>query len=246
MSDNNKPKIAILRWEKGMVPKGLIQLEALPGNSTNPNTYPFPVRFVEVPGACAETVITHPDEKVLQSMTQIYKTLEKDGIKLIATSCGFNAVFQQRVAANISIPFFSSSLLLASTIQAAIGKNNTLAVITANKGSLSEKHMRECGITEEINVECFGLEEAKEWKRIFDEPNRKCDMDVVESEIIDTAINAVTGNDKIKAILLECTDLPPFAHKISKATGLMVFDFTTMICFTANSLGEINMYEPSI
>ena len=96
MSDNNKPKIAILRWEKGMVPKGLIQLEALPGNSTNPNTYPFPVRFVEVPGACAETVITHPDEKVLQSMTQICKTLEKDGIKLIATSCGFNAVFQQR------------------------------------------------------------------------------------------------------------------------------------------------------
>ena len=56
MSDNNKPKIAILRWEKGMVPKGLIQLEVLPGNSTNPNTYPFPVRFVEVPGACAETV----------------------------------------------------------------------------------------------------------------------------------------------------------------------------------------------
>ena len=38
MSDNNKPKIAILRWEKGMVPKGLIQLEALPGKSTNPNT----------------------------------------------------------------------------------------------------------------------------------------------------------------------------------------------------------------
>ena len=65
---NRQPKIAILRWEEGLVPEGLMQLEALPGNSTNRNSYPFPVRLVHVPGACVETVITHPSEKLLEDM----------------------------------------------------------------------------------------------------------------------------------------------------------------------------------
>ena len=44
-------KIAILRWESGHVPQGLMQLEQLPGNSTNLASYPFPVKLVEVKGA---------------------------------------------------------------------------------------------------------------------------------------------------------------------------------------------------
>lgn len=37
---NKKPKIALLRWEKGQVCDALMQLETLPGNSTNPASYP--------------------------------------------------------------------------------------------------------------------------------------------------------------------------------------------------------------
>lgn len=92
-----KAKIAILRWEQGLVPEGLMQLEAMPGNSTNPETFPFPVKLVEVPGACVETVITHPSQQLLADMIEISKGLvEKDGIKAISTSCGFNAIFQKR------------------------------------------------------------------------------------------------------------------------------------------------------
>lgn len=242
MSKNRKPEIAILKWESGKVPEGLRQLEALPGNSTNPATYPFPVKFVEVPGACVDTVILHPSEKLLLRMTDICKDLEKEGIRMIATSCGFNAVFQQRIAEKINVPLFSSALLLVPMVQAAVGKCASVAVITANKGSLSEEHMRACGITEDMNVDVFGLEEAAEWKNIFDEPDRPFDMEKVEREIVGTSERAVKGGKNFKAIVLECTDLPPFAKKISSATGLMVFDFTTMICLAADSLGEISMY----
>ena len=68
---NRSPKIAILRWESGFVPQGLMQLETMAGNSTNPASYPFPVRLVEVKGACVETVITHPSKELLQRMTAI-------------------------------------------------------------------------------------------------------------------------------------------------------------------------------
>ena len=78
---NRQPKIAILRWEEGLVPEGLMQLEALPGNSTNRNSYPFPVRLVHVPGACVETVITHPSEKLLEDMITICKKLQDNSRK---------------------------------------------------------------------------------------------------------------------------------------------------------------------
>jgi hypothetical protein len=33
----------------------------------------------------------------------------------------------------------------------------------------------------------------------------------------------------MKAFVLECTDLPPFAAEIRASTGLPVFDFMTMV-----------------
>ncbi len=242
MCTKDKPAIAVLRWESGKVPKGLMQLESLPGNSTNVDTYPFPVKFVEVPGACVETIITNPSEIVLNRMIEICKTLEKEGIRAVATSCGFNAIFQQKVAEAINIPFFSSSLLLVPMMHSAIGKKGSIAVITANKGSLTEKHMRECGIRNDMKVRVFGLEEANEWRKIFDDPDKDFDMQSVENEIVETAVEAVRLNNDVKAIVLECTDLPPFAKKISERTGLMVVDFTTMMCFVADALGVRTMY----
>ncbi|MBD8989135.1 MAG: aspartate/glutamate racemase family protein, partial [Clostridiales bacterium] len=91
-------KIAILRWESGHVPQGLMQLEQLPGNSTNLASYPFPVKLVEVKGANTDTVILHPSQKLLEDMIQLAKELEKEGVRAITTSCGFNAIFQEALA----------------------------------------------------------------------------------------------------------------------------------------------------
>ena len=68
-----KPKIAILRWEQGITPPAFMQLEQMPGNSTNLDSYPFPVKLVEVKGAGVETVITNPSKKLLADMIELSK-----------------------------------------------------------------------------------------------------------------------------------------------------------------------------
>ena len=114
-------KIAILRWESGHVPQGLMQLEQLPGNSTNLASYPFPVKLVEVKGANTDTVILHPSQKLLEDMIQLAKELEKEGVRAITTSCGFNAIFQEALANAVDIPVFTSSLLQVPFAQALVG-----------------------------------------------------------------------------------------------------------------------------
>ena len=239
----SEAKISILQWEAGLVPMGLMQLESLTGNSTNLDSYTFPVKFVQVPGACTETIIINPSREVLKRMIDIGNDLEKEGIKAIGTSCGFNAIFQQELANALSVPIFSSALLQVPFVQNLVGSKNGVVVITANKESLTKVHLQACGITDDMNVYIYGLEDAKEWSKIFNKPDESIDMEIVEREIIDTAKKAVYEHENIKAIVLECTDLPPFAQKIRDATGMPGFDFNTMANYVALGIGNISLYN---
>ena len=238
-----KPKIAILRWEKGHVPEGLVQLETMPGNSTNLKSYPFPVKLVRVEGANVETVITHPSQELLANMIRISKKLvNEDGIKAISTSCGFNAIFQKELAEALDVPVFTSALLQVPFVYNLIGKDKIVGVITANKSALTKEHFHACGITDDINVEVMGLENAKEWSKIFENPDEKFDIDAVTEEIIGVAIKGVAKHPEIGAIILECTDLPPYATKIREAVNLPVFDFNSMMGHVAIALEEMKLY----
>ena len=238
-----KPKILILRWEAGHVPEGLMQLETMPGNSTNPESYPFPVKMVHVKGANVQTVITDPSQDVLADMIRISKEMiEKEGIRAITTSCGFNAVFQKELAEALTVPVFTSALLQVPFVQSMIGYERTVGVITANKAALTETHMRACGITADMNVHVMGLEDAPEWSKIFDRPDEAFDIETVSREIIGVATKGVEQVPDMGAIVLECTDLPPYAKRIGEATGLPVFAFISMMGHVAIALGHIDLY----
>ena len=180
-----KPKIAILRWEQGITPPAFMQLEQMPGNSTNLDSYPFPVKLVEVKGAGVETVITNPSKKLLADMIELSRKLvEEEGIEAITASCGFNAIFQEEMAAALDVPVFLSSLLQVPFVQTIVGKNKAVGVVTAKKDSLTKEHLRQCGIGDDVNTVVIGLEHNPEWNKLFDGSNAEADMAVVEKEIV--------------------------------------------------------------
>lgn len=239
---NQSPKIAILRWESGFVPQGLMQLETMAGNSTNPASYPFPVRLVEVKGACVETVITHPSKELLQSMIAICRQLKEEGVQAVTTSCGFNAIFQKELADNAGIPVFTSALLQVPFAQAMVGRNHSVGVITANRASLTRAHMEACNITDDMNVFVMGLEDAPQWRKIFDQPDTPFDMDAVSEEILGVARRAAKEHPDLGAIVLECTDLPPYAARIRQELNVPVFDINSLVGYVAISLSELPLY----
>ncbi|HIH78103.1 MAG TPA: hypothetical protein HA341_04165 [Halobacteria archaeon] len=46
----------------------------------------------------------------------------------------------------------------------------------------------------------------------------------------------VNDEPTIKAILLECSDLPPYGRAVQEAVALPVFDFVTMINYVYSGL----------
>ena len=57
-----------------------------------------------------------------------------------------------------------------------------------------------------------------------------------------TAHDLVEQHPEIGAILLECSDLPPYAYAIQAATGLPVFDFITLIKWAHSAVVQTPYY----
>lgn len=221
------PSIGILCWEEGCIPRGLQQLESMSGNSTNPDTFQFPVKYSRIKGANIHTILESPCQNVLQSMIHEVKKMEKHGIKAITTSCGFNAIFQKELADAVDIPIFTSSLLQIPLVKNMLGKQKTLGVITAKKSALSTLHLKNVGISTDISLHIEGLETCSEWNKIFLSPDDDVNLATIENDIINVA-SLMMSQSNIGAFILECTDLPPFSDAIRKVTGRPVFDFVTL------------------
>jgi len=226
MATSKAPLIGILRWEEGCVPRGLMQLEELRGNSTNPETFEFPVKYAFVKGANVHTILENPCPKVLQTMISEARKMEEQGVRAITTSCGFNAIFQRELADAVNIPVFTSSLMQIPFVQNILSKQRTVGVITARKSALTAKHLQNAGIQNQDSIYVEGLEET-EWKKIHLTPDEDLDVAQVKQDIIQLACSMMEKSD-IGAFVLECTDLPPFAEAIRKTTGRPVFDFVTL------------------
>lgn len=230
------PKIGVLCWEAGHVPRGLVQLESLKGNSTNPDSYGFPVRFCRVRGANIQTILENPDMGVLQEMIREARSMISDGVRAITTSCGFNAIFQKELASSLDVPVFTSSLLQVPLVHKMLGPEEEIGVITAKKAALKKEHLEAVGIHEEVSLRVFGLEKCPEWGKIFSDPDMDIDLEAVEEEVTGTAEEAVREYPGFRAFVLECTDLPPFASSIRRSTKLPVFDFISLVELVAGSL----------
>jgi hypothetical protein len=50
----------------------------------------------------------------------------------------------------------------------------------------------------------------------------------VQAEVVQVVKDLVAANSDVRALVFECSDLPPFANAAAHATGLPVFDFISL------------------
>jgi len=230
-----RPAIGILGWEAGS-PDTLAQFERIPGNIAHPDTFDFPVAYQRIAGAHYETVVVEPSAEVLASMLDAARAMERQGVRAIMTSCGFNAVFQRELAGAVDVPVFASALLQVPLVHRMLKPDQCVGILTAAEEHLTGAHLANVGITDEIPVCIAGLERSAEFTRILTDAKAEPDVDQLESEVVDLARRLVSQNRGTGAIVLECTDLPPFAAALRQALGLPVFDIVTLADWVYESI----------
>jgi len=231
---NSKPIIGILGWEITNEIT-LSQLESIPGNIAHPDTFSFPIKYARVKGTHYKNIVESPSTEALNEMIKASKQMQAEGIRAVISNCGFNAIFQKELANSVFIPVISSSLVQIPLVHSFLKDDSKIGVITAAKDYLTEKHFLNVGVDKSIPIIVTGLEDSDEFAKIRLNSNAVFDVKKFMDELLSIASKLVSGNN-IGAIVLECTDLPPFSPFLREKFELPVFDIVTLTNMLYESL----------
>jgi Asp/Glu/hydantoin racemase len=219
---------------------GILMLEArfprIPGDMGNAHTFPFPVLYHVVEGASPTRVVRAPDDALVGPFLDAARELERAGVRAITTNCGFLIRYQAILAGAVGVPVFTSSLLQVPLALRMLAPGQSVGVITIDSKALTWEQMAQAGITPEMPVHVAGLEREEHFTDAILNDRLELDPEVSAREHEVVARRLVREHPEIGAIVLECTNMPPYAHRIQAATGLPVFDIVTMTNWIHDSL----------
>lgn len=217
---------------------GIVQLDLwypfVPGNVVNATTYQFPVRYRKLPGTSVERILSG-DPTLGDEVIAAGRELQEEGIGALIGACGYFANYQREVAEALDIPVFLSSLLQVPIIIRSLKRNQKVGIVCADATALRPRTLESCGVTPDIPIAVVGMEDQPEFNAIL-QCRGEFDYDRVEQEVVERARDLVAENPDVGAVLLECSDMPPFAAAVQAAVQMPVFDFITMINWVHGAL----------
>jgi hypothetical protein len=216
-------------------PLGVVIMDAHipypPGTPGNARTFDQPVLYSVVRGADMEHLIYDPQPELVERFLEAGRELVRQGVRAVIGNCGFMILFQEQMADELPVPVYMSSLLQLPLVARGLRQGQRIGIISSTGHSLTPRHLEIATGGVAVDFTIRGLEDRPAFKAAIHDQVGTLDFDAVEAEVVEAALDIVRTEVDIGAILFECTDLPPYAFAVQQATGLPVFDITTMTTF---------------
>lgn len=220
---------------------GVLSLESYfpkpPGHIKNPSSLPFTTCYEILHGISVPELLYRPTQAMEETIVEAAINLERQGVKAITGSCGFLAMYQQAIVKAVSVPVFISSLIQIPLAYQMTGC--PVGVVTADATNLTSKHLASVGAAD-TPIVVAGLENTQEFASVILRNERHdMDLDLVQEEVLATIKNMLDANPDIGALVLECTDLTPYAQHLQQHLGLPIFDLTTLTTMVDNVVNRL-------
>jgi Asp/Glu/hydantoin racemase len=210
---------------------GILMLEArfprIPGDVGNALTWPFPVHYKVVRGASPDLVVRRNAEGLLGAFIDAARELVSDGADGITTNCGFLALFQKELADAVDVPVLSSSLMQVATVNRLLPSGKRAGILTISSSTLTGEHLAKAGVPEGTPIGT--TEGGREFTRVILDDLPELDVEAARRDNVEAALDLARSNPYTGALVLECTNMVPYAADIREATGLPVFSMETFI-----------------
>jgi hypothetical protein len=208
-------------------PLGVLMLDTrfprVPGDIGHPASLPFALRYRTVQGASPQRVVRERDPVLLQPFIEAGQALVDEGVAAITTSCGFLVLFQHALQAALPVPVWTSALMLLPELQ----RRAPAGVVTVDAQALGPDHLRAAGAAPDTPIE--GLAQGCEFQRTLLHDEGTLDVEAARDDTVAAATRLIKRRPEIEAIVLECTNMPPYADAVRAATGRAVHDITTLL-----------------
>jgi hypothetical protein len=207
------------------------------GDIGNPETFGGRALYEVVPGAVVNRVVRaqSPDPALIAPFVAARDRLVRAGVALVTTSCGFLAPFQPVLADGCALPVVTSSLLaLPALARQAVAQGRRVGVITIHAGRLTPEYLAAVGADPATPVE--GTEAGSELTRKILDDARDLDFAAAERDVVEAGERLKARCPDLGAVLLECTNMPPYRAALARRLGLPVHDILTVLAERAPGL----------
>ena len=195
----------------------------LPGDIGHPESFGVPTRRLVVEGALAGKVVQEAAGLRASGLLDLFvaaaQRLASEGAAAITTSCGFLVLFQRDLQAAVPVPLVTSSLTM---LPALLQERAQVGVLTISAERLGPEYLEAAGVPagrrRDVIVE--GMPPGGEFARVIFGDRPRMEAAKVQAEAIAAARRLQARAPGLDRLVLECTNLPPYAHAIEAATGL--------------------------
>ncbi len=214
------------------------------GDIGNRNSFPgVPLRFARVANTFADQILSSAPQTALTALFPAFLkealSLQSQGARGITTSCGFLAPMQQPMARALTVPVALSSLLQVAWAQALLPPGKICGVITIDAERLTSEHLT--AVRGAANTPIVGMAKrgafaelvlGDTWRNpteytIEGEARvRGAQRKAIQRELILAARSLPLNTG---AIVLECTNLPPYREALRRHTQLPIYDIQTLV-----------------
>lgn len=220
---------------------GILMLETqfprIPGDIGNALTWDFPVHYRVVPGATPDKVVRNDPRLLLDKFIEAGQELVRMGCDGITTNCGFLSLIQDQVKDALGVPVATSSLMQVPMVQQLLPAGKRVGIITISKDALTDAHLAAAQVP--LDTPIVGTDGGRCFTRDILGDKTQIDFDACRLDLVDAARNLVDTYPDVGAIVLECTNMVPYAQDIRRITGLSVFSIYTFVNWFQSGLSPV-------
>ena len=173
-----------------------------------------------LPGASPQRVVHRDDPGLLNEFVDAAHDLVAQGATLITTSCGFLVRYQAELSRSLPVPVISSSLLLCQTLQGS-------AVLTIDADALSTELLHAAGVPGDTPI--IGVPRNSHFRQQILGNQPTLDLARTQAELMALVRPLRQQYPSVRNLVLECTNMPPYAAALQRASGLPVHHLMTAI-----------------
>jgi len=208
----------------------------VPGDIGNARTFPYPVRYRVIEMATVGRIVTAagPTGAVMDAFVDAGRDLVAAGASCLTTSCGFMAIAQKELSGRCPVPVLASSLCQIPLVQSTLPLGKRVGVLTIDSRELTAAHFVGVGAPTDLPIE--GVEEGDELARIIQNDLETLDPAKAEADVVSAGRRLLAKSPNVGAIVLECTNMAPYAQALAAAVRVPVYDIIGLLDWWRRSL----------
>ena len=212
-------------YTKSMI--GIMMLDTrfprIEGDIGNAASFDHPVTYLTIERARVDRIVRnrHLEDEMIDAFVQGAILLEQQGARVIGTSCGFMAPYQETISRAVKVPVLVSALVLMPFLRTLYGPDAPFGVLTFDADNLQPFHFNTCF---DQNISIQGLPKYGELFQCITNDQTTLNRELAQKEVLEATDRLLKNQPDIRAIIIECTNISPYKAAIRQRTGLNVFD----------------------